>query len=134
MKNFKKTFYTVLKEQEVAPNPDPTQLPQVQPDQMTQNPSLQASLDSTAASGDVGSVALRKMPEWKQQISQIQQLTTKMLDEIQPTAGQPGAASIWKSLNISLTKIATETGTMLGKLEGLTRTVPVSQKAASAQR
>lgn len=141
MTNFRNRFTKALLEQ-AAQTPvasataaaDPTQLPEVEQGQITNNAALKASLDSTSAAGDIGNVAIKKMPEWKQQIGQLQQMTTKILDEIQPTAGQPGAADIWKSLKNSLVKITKETGSMLGQLEGLSRTIPVSQKAAAIQK
>lgn len=126
---FKKYFQNVLIEQDVDPNAGVAQQPV-----LTDNPQLQQSLAATDDAGATGNMAIKKMPEWKQKVAQIQQMTTSLLDEIQPTAGQPGAADIWKSMKNSLVKISKESGAMLGQLEGLTRTIPVSQKAAAQQQ
>lgn len=107
---------------------------QLNTDALTHNTDLQQSLDATDNAGeDIPNIA-NKLSEWKNQVQQIQELSTKILKELQPTAGQPGLASIWKSLRSGLERINKESGGMLGSLKNLDITIPVSQKAINTQR
>ena len=141
MNPFRKRFVSLLEAELPGPTPalgnapagDPNQQPAPE---LTNDASLQASLDATAEAGAAaaGNNPIQKVPEYQQQLQQISQLIKGMIDEIKGTAGEPGTADIWKDMSSSLAKMLSLAGTIDGNLNSLPARLAVKQQQINKQK
>ena len=121
-----------------APTGDPTAAgnPATPTPALTNDASLQASLDSTAAAGEAaaGNNPAEKLAGYQNELKKFADAFVALHDEIAGTAGQDGLNRVWNKLNPSLSKISSLIGLMGGDLDGLKVEVPVAQQQANKQK
>lgn len=110
------------------------------PEQLTNDASLQASLDATQQSGQIAAgndpfdALMEKLPMYQQYTQQISELVKSMLEDIEAYAGEPGTASVWNELSKDLRQILSTAGFLSGKINGLPSEIKVKRQAILKQK